>query len=517
MDNNERREDMIPITDSGQQINLVVNQPDNDNVIEINIARVFHSMKLKLRIYAWVMVLCFMIGVCAPLLLYQFSKKPLAVSSVVTLKYDVVQKSEDGKTITREPVQDLSAPDDTELDLAQVTSSYVLQAALEGLKLSSPLSLADLRDNITIDRILTEDSRRQQEVASRMMEDKSAAAYAEVQNIDLTYINSFVVSLTNGFGIKQVELTDAELKTVLDRILTAYNEYLVTTYADVRLPSDEISAIDIHTLDIQESLDLLRSAVKNLYDFCDEKPDAIKAYRSWRTGRSLEDLMSELETVRMVNVDYLYSYVYTNNIVRDRSALVTSYQYQLRNAQTRLDAINENIATNQDILKNYKNDEIFVSMQESDTAKSTKTTTDYYNNLIIEQADNYAKVAELETQISDLKDKLERLNDTSASVSTNIDQATEELASVIDICQRSYAQIRDQFEEIIDSPFYTTYAEHSVAQGKTDNFLSANAKKMAIGGVAGLFVACGLWFLSGVAPEFKLRKDKNAEQKEVAY
>ena len=153
MDNNERREDMIPITDSGQQINLVVNQPDNDNVIEINIARVFHSMKLKLRIYAWVMVLCFMIGVCAPLLLYQFSKKPLAVSSVVTLKYDVVQKSEDGKTITREPVQDLSAPDDTELDLAQVTSSYVLQAALEGLKLSSPLSLADLRDNITIDRL----------------------------------------------------------------------------------------------------------------------------------------------------------------------------------------------------------------------------------------------------------------------------------------------------------------------------------------------------------------------------
>ena len=67
--------------------------------------------------------------------------------------------------------------------------------------------MADLRANIRIDRILTEDSRRQQEVASRMMDDKSAAAYAQVQNIDLTYINSFVVSLTNGFGLKSYELT----------------------------------------------------------------------------------------------------------------------------------------------------------------------------------------------------------------------------------------------------------------------------------------------------------------------
>ena len=515
LENNERRENLIPVADRGQQINLVVNRPAESDVVEIDLRRVFHTMKTKLRIYAWVMLFCFAVGICAPLLLYQFNKKPLTVSSVVTLKYDVLKRNAAGRIISRTPVKDLTAPDGQELDLSQITSSYVLQTALDGLDLSQPVTLAELRDNVRIDRILTEDSRRKQEVVSRMLDDKNNGAYAQIQSIDLTYIHSFVVSLTNGFGRKGYTLTDTEMRLILDRMLSAYNAYLVDTYADLKLPDDEISAIDIHTLDIQETLDLLRTAVQNLYAFCDSKSEEVKAYRSWRTGRSLKDLMIELETVRMVDVDYSYSYVYTNNIVRDRDALTTNYQYQLRNAQTRLDAINENISTNQDILQTYKNDEIFVSMQESDTAKSTKTTTDYYNNLIIEQANNYAKVAELETQISDLKDKLSRLTDASVPASFDPDEATQELASVIDICQRAYAEIRDQFEEIIQSPFFTTYADHSAAQGKTESFLSANAKKVAVGGIAGLIIACGFWFLSGITPEFKLKKDEAAQRKEA--
>ena len=148
---------------------------------------------------------------------------------------------------------------------------------------------------------------------------------------------------------------------------------------------------------------------------------------------------------------------------------MTSYQYQLRNAQTRLDAINENIATNQDILKNYKNDEIFVSMQESDAAKTTKTTTDYYNRLIIEQANNYDKVAQLETQISDLMKKLARLNE-SADSDTNaadLEAAARELSATMDLCRKTYDQICAQLTEIFDSSFFTVGGE-AVSSYKAD-------------------------------------------------
>ncbi len=522
MDNKERRDDLILPKDRDSRIEVVVNQPCDDGEMEIDLFRVFRNMKRKLRIFAWVILLGLAVGLCAPLLMYQFTKTPLTVSSVVTLRYDIIKRDEEGQIVSSQKVKDLTAPDGGTLDLNQVTASYVLQNALEGLELSCPVTLANLRSNIRIDRILTEESRRQQEIASRMLDDKNAGAYAEAQNVELTYTNQFVVSLANGFGEpdsrKRFELTDTELRLVLDRILWAYNDYLVTTYADAKLPDDSFAAIDTGKQDILESLDLLRTAVDELYDFCDAQPEKLKSYRSWDTGITLNDLMAELETVRSVNVNYLYSYVSTNSIVRDRDSMITGYRYQLRSTQNRLDALTENIATVQDILDNYKNDEIFVSMQDSDTTRSTRTTTDYYNQLIVEQVDNYAKAAQLEVKIEDLRYKLDSLEAavTAGTGSADLEMAAKELTEALRVCSGVLGQIRAQMEEIHASPFFTAYAEHTVAQGKSASFLSAASKKMLIGGVAGVVVACGLWFLSALAPEFQRRKDEDGQEKEAA-
>ena len=72
--------------DKDSQINVVVNRSgEADNAIDL--MHVFHNMKIKTRIYAWVVILCMVIGLCAPLLLYQFRVGTTRVSSVVTLNY----------------------------------------------------------------------------------------------------------------------------------------------------------------------------------------------------------------------------------------------------------------------------------------------------------------------------------------------------------------------------------------------------------------------------------------------
>ena len=518
----ENQEKNRPLTiDKDAKIQVVVNRAASANQpLEIDLGRVFGRMKTKKRVYAWVLVLCMAIGVCAPLLMYQFNQPELTVSSVVTLDYDVVTPDptdpEDESKARRSPVTDLTAPDGTDLDLNQVTSSYVLQNALSGLPLSQPVSVTNLRDNIKIERILSEDSRRQQEVAASMIDDKNSAAYTQVQEIELTYDNKFVVSLTNGFGDpearQKIHLTDDELATVLDRVLRAYNDYLVTTYLDSRLPDDEISIIDIENLDLLESLDLLRTAEENLYEYCDEKTDAMKAYRSFRTGKSLTDWMENLETVASVNIHYLYSYVYTNSIVKDKDAMVTSYQYQLRTAQNQLAEVNEKIATVKSILDSYKNDEIFVSMQESDSSKSTRTTTDYYNGLVIDQTDNYEKAATLETRIADLEGKIAALNSQKEQV--NLDTAEAELKTAVDTTANIYQGIREHMAELFANAENTHYAEYSAAYGEGASFLSANMQKMILGAVLGAVIACVLWFMSALMPEFH-RGSENDKAKEA--
>ncbi len=448
-------------------------------------------------------------------MLYQLNKPELTVSSVVVLRYEVQPKGSKSSW----KVTDLTAPDGTKLDLNQITSSYVLQTALDGLTLSKPITITSLRRNISIQTVLTEDSRRTKEALAGLVEVKNADAYKQLQDAEMKYQSRFVVSLTNGFKEDEedrfaTDIKDGELALLLDRILEVYNNYLVRTYADIKLPDDAISVIDIQDLDILDSLDQLRSGIDKLYNYCNEKTDTVKAYRSWKTGRSLKDWMETLQTFRNINVDYLYSMVSENAITRDKSTLMIGWKYLLREAQNELDEVNERIAETKKLLANYKNDEVIVSMQESDAAKSTKASTQYYNNLILQQSRDYEKVAELKTTIADYTDRITRMDEKDQ---TDVTEAVEnELARSIASAKTLYEQISAHMEEVFDSPLYKTYEDHSAAQGKLPSFLSASLKKMIIGAVAGAIIGCGLWFLAALLPEFSKGRKDEVDGKEAA-
>ena len=525
LDNNEGRNDIGLPKEADRQIQLVVNRPETDETT-INLGNVFRNMKKLRPIFAWLLVLCMLLGICIPLLLYQFTRPQLTVSSVVTLRYETPKKikkldenDEEIWVIPEEPeyemVTDLSAPNGEELDLNQITSSYVLQTALDSMTLSQPVTAGYLRSNIRITTVLTEESSRTKEALQGLADAKNADAYTRLEKAEMKYKNRFIVSLTNGFGEEdsrtKLELTIEELKMLLDRVLTVYNQYLVKTYADLKLPEDKFSAIDIQELDVMDSLDELRAGTDALLDFGEKKTDTVKTYRSWKTGRSLEDWMETIKTFRSINIDYLYTTVSGNVVTRDRDTLLASYKYRLRSTKNDLQKANEEIEETNKILRNYKNDEIYISMQESDGSRTTKAATDYYNKLALQQTENYDKARELKVTVADYEDRFARLEAAKGAEVTEDIEA--ELARSVTTARSLYDQVRDHMEELFESPLYTTFEEHSMPQGKQENFLTASAKKMVIGAVVGLVLACGLWFLAGLAPEFsKNRKD----EKEVA-
>ena len=528
MDNNEQRNEAGFLKEPDRQIQLVVNNSDS-NVASVDLRNVFHNMKMKKHIFAWLMVLCLLLGITAPLLLYQFTKPYLTVSSVVTLRYEVPKKvmklDENGEEIWMIPddpeyemVTDLTAPDGKDLDLNQITSSYVLQTALDEMTLSQPITAANLRDNIKVQTVLTEESSRTKESLQGLAEAKSTDAYNLLLDVEIKYENRFVVTLTNGFGEEdsrtKLELKEEELKMVLDRILTVYNQYLVKTYADVKLPEDKFSGIDTQELDVMNSLDELRAGVDALITYGEAKTDTVKDYRSWKNGYSLKDWISTIKAFKSINIDYLYTTVSENAITRDKKALLTSYKYLLRIEQNNLQKIEREIEETDKILKSYKNDDIYISMQESDGSKTTKAATEYYNSLILQQTKNYDKARELKTTVLDYEDRILHLE---AVQETQVTEGVEaELARSISTAQYLYSQVRDHMKELYESPMYTTFEEHSVPQGKEVNFLVASAKKMVIGTIAGFIVGFGIWFLAGLSSDFSKGRKEQDTGKEAA-
>lgn len=533
MDQNERRPENKVTIDRDAQINVVVNRSgEDDNAIDLG--RVFHNMKVKRRVFAWVLVLCLVVGVCAPLLLYQFNKPMLTVSSVVTLKYEIPMVDVNGvlvpfaeytgsdePEIVWQPVEDLTAPDGSELDLSAIASSYVLQQALNALDLSQSITLSALRRNISIEKVLSEKSRQAQELASKMTEDKSAEAYEQMQTMEIEYDNRFVVRLTNGFRDEdakvKVEISDAELNALLDRILSAYNDYLVETYADVKMPNNLVAEIKTDELDLLESLDVFQTASDELYNYCDSQRDSVKAYRSSRDGRNIEDWMEAIRTNREVSIDNLYSFVYTNSIVKNPTEMLTTYENKQRDNERSKQEVNDKIEADvKTKTENYKKPTVIVSMQESGAIKSTQKTPDSFNDLILRLAKNYDKIVELEITADDLSNKIASLKKLSGSSASqeNVDKATAELENAKVAFDGLYNGILAHMEEVTESAFYRNYASHTVPQGKLDNYLVANLKKMLIGAAVGIVVACGLWFLAALAPEFRRnRKDDEDEKK----
>lgn len=531
MDTNDRENDRPMRIDKDAQINVVLNNPAAANGV-IDLGRVIENFKEKKRIYAWVTLLFFAAGILASMLWYQHTESPASVTSVVTLEYEIPNPLldplnnpdyspsllEDDNIPRFVKVPDLTAPDGSELDLGKISSSYVLKKALDGMNLSRSVSLTNLANSIRIERILSQESKRMQEIASGMIQEKSTSTYTQIQKVHLTYENRFVVTLTNGFAKgssrDKRNLPNNELRMLLDRILTAYNDYLVDTYADRALPEDAFSVIDAQTKDIPECLDMLRAAADSLCDYCSDRPDKVRAYRSWETGNTLDDLLAHLEQLRDNDVDYLYASVLTNNVARDPAAMRMGFQYRLRNAQVRLDQVNEDIENTQRILDSYKNDEIYITMQDSGDTKTTTSATGNYNNLVLQQAENYSEAEKLSADIANLENRI-ALIDTDADVA-DIKPYREELERVIERCKDCYSRISAQMQEIQRSPFFTTYLQHSTTAVSSNGFIAGAGKKMALGGVAGLFIGLGFWFLAALAPEYRPGKKQPRNAEEVA-
>ena len=517
MNGNEERNSALSI-DRDAKINLVVNSPAGEEETEIDLGRVFRTMKERRRLFAWVTLLCLLVGICAPLVMYQTQKHLLTVTSMVTLNYNVEQMNEGTQELVTSPVTDLTAPDGTELDLNQIMSSYVLQRALNATELSQPITVSQLAGNLSVRKTLTEESSRQQEVLSAMVENKNNEMYNTMANLELKYTNTFAVSLRNGFGEEDsnalTELKDEELRLLLTAVLRAYNEYMVETYADRKLPEDLFSAIDLEALDIPEIADEIQTDFNNLLTYAQEQPETVRAYRSWQTGYTLDELIGEMKNLQRLDIEYLTAFVYNAGIARDRQTVLANKRYQKQLAETEYAQIQENIAALKALMETYRNDQIFVSSPETETYQTVQTNTRYYNELVLTQAKNEEAAAKKQQEIRMIQDRIDAL--TAAAGSREVTEANREITELIAKCEAFYARVAAHMQEILDSDFYNNYTVATAPIGKQQSFLAASARNMAIGAVAGLVIGCGIWFLGGLLPEFTRRKDEEKDGGEKA-
>lgn len=489
--------------DENSKVEVLIKRDESNQAEELDLLHIFVNMGKKRRIYAWLIIISLLIGLAVPMLMAEMSERREEVSSVITLNYPGAEK--------------LIAPDNTPLDVSYISSSYILQNALNKTKLSTPISAAALAANMKVERLLTENTRQNLEVMSQLMESTNKSAVSEVLSVDYQYENQIIITLTNGFGNKdsnnKVFLPGAELATLLNNITEEYNDYFFDTYSRFALPDDDIANVDMASMDYIERLDSMLDILNVLSRYCNDKDkEAYLSYRSKLDGMSFKDIYECVKLVKDIDIDYLYAYVFYNCIALDRTTTVTKYEYALRNSQQALKVLAENIETNANVISNYKNDNILVASADGATNQISSSVTDYYNELILKQAQYYQDKADTLTAIDNLNDKISGFK-TSASTQQQLDYVESELKSIYNITSALYGLVKEHANEIINSDFYQdSYITIVGAQYEGQGiFSSATIKKAVIGAVVGVVLAVVVWCCDGLIMEFRLSNAKKEE------
>lgn len=491
--------------EKNKKVEVVVKRDAAAEGTELDLVRVFSNMGKKKKVYAWLIIFCMLVGLAVPLLRAELAETTESVSAVISFIYP---GAKEGLTPDRKP-----------LDINYITSSYILQNAMNKTHLSTSIPVSALERGISIERMLTEETRQNLEVVEKVINETSKD-YNEVLNVDYEYDGKYIITLKNGFSVdpdarSKTYLDGSEMAALLNSIIDSYNQYFYDTYLKKELPENDLESISNTNMDYIERLDSMVSLLNSLSKYCTETAgDKYISYRSKIDGLSFSDINDCIRLVKSINVDYLYAYVFYNSVSKDKRTMTTKYEYQMKNAQRELGVINGRITSTADIIANFKNDSVTMMSGEGTETQSGTTVTDYYNQLIMDQAENYNQKEQLNEKIAALNDKVEDFKSSYTSA-TQHEYVENELEALVNICRNLYNLTESHAEGIIDSDSYkSSYMTFIDAQYFGESFLNAgNVKKAIIGMVIGIVIAVAIWGVDALAEEFKRGSAQKEEVK----
>ncbi len=468
-------------------------------VIEINILNIFRYMKKAKGIFIWLMIICFSVGTAVPYMWGLLKTHVDEVKALISFEYE-----EAGELLT---------PDGRKLDVNQITSSNVIAKALKNSGLQDTLSSGVVSNNMSISRMLTDESRQKKEILKKLSESNAntgnPSEYIEnLQNaINYTYKNQYVITLKNGFGSEgsMVYLTGDDLSTLLNNIVAEYKDYFFETYGDFTFPDNKIDDVSLEELDYIEWLDNMVTILDSLSDYCEEMDESdFSNYYSSKNGFSFSDINRLIKIVKNTKVDYLYSYVYYNCLAKDTDSVITKFNYSLKNLKYTIDVVNENITNGAKLIETYKINSILINRQMNgsgdDSVIRANSVTDYYNNLVLQQAKYYEEKADLLVIADGLQDKINGFSGNKATAE-KIAIAENEIAEVNSLCRQLFNLVNGLAEEIAGSETFAGSYITSVDATYDWGFFSANKKNILMGAVLGVFIAGIAWCVYGFIKE----------------
>ena len=475
-----------------KKIDLYIN---NDNEEQgISIMNVFSTLGKRFHLYLWVMIIGLLAGLLVPTLIYTFKDKKDSAVAILGLDYENAEAG--------------LAPDGSELDISYIKSSYVIENALNSVTLSKKVTTAQVQSNLVITGILTDETKQTLDILDDLKEAKNNDYSKILQNLELKYRAQYIISINSTFkdGNKKFKLPSEDLTKLLNAVTTSYSDYFIETYQKQDLPGNYLEAINAEALDYLDVLDEISDALTDLENYCRNHINTVPNFRS-TDGVSFSDLASQISMFKNGQIDYIYSYVYLNNVSKNKDLQITRYQYQKRQAELSLQEINANITDLQNAINTYQFSITKVPAPDGTSWTEIEVKDDEYNSLVNRLTALNEQKSALVERIAIIDDRIAKLSGPDATDEQKANAETY-VTNALATSRELYNLVSKNAKELFASNAYQNKYMHTIVTSDTEKF-SDNLKLFLIGAGAGLGLGLIIWIADDFIIVFKEVKKVN--------
>lgn len=214
---------------------------------------------------------------------------------------------------TNEKAKEGLAPDNTKIDVSEITSSNLMRVVMDNLEVDySQYNLDDLRSRIQVKDIISEEEKAVQEAKNEE---------GEVYEIyPVKYLVTFTAKNTEG-----KEFARRILSELMDVYTTAYGEAHVNSSAETNGTSD----IFTKGYDYIEMMEVIQDSINNTMGKLSEKDTMNPKFRSNQSGYSFKDLYNEFGQLRDSMVSNVFAQILDNQVTKNKDVLLAKYQKRI--------------------------------------------------------------------------------------------------------------------------------------------------------------------------------------------
>lgn len=397
------------------------------------------------------------------------------------------------------------APDKSQFDINTMKNPSVIQAALEeeGLPLDS---LESIRRNISIQGVIPEDA------ISRITMYKSVYEQGNLQAgekmVDTSY---YPTQYKLTFNYSASGLSGSKAVAVFDTMLKKYREYFLKNYGFNQALGSAVNALDYSDYDYAEAVDIFDNTLTTMQEYVKTLSEAdTTRFRSTQTGYSFADLTDAINTLKTVDLDMLSSYIYLNNVTKDKNKLVDYYNYRIETLMRERSVATDTLNTVNNAIETYQQSVIVVYGEGQDPQQYAQNS-EKYDELFKKKIDAQNTVSQKTQDISMYQQRLNGLKGKANASQDKIDRVEKDMTALNEKLQQLLAltntTANEYYETVyLGSAYSVLVPPSSSALNTTKNVVDSVKEPIIIAEALLLVLYIGISFVTALISDNRKRK-----------